>query len=39
VLDRYDYISTNNGMRDDMFAYVTTPMALYWIDADRSELC
>lgn len=39
VLDRYDYISTNNGMCDDMFAYITTPMALYWIDADRSELC
>lgn len=39
VLDRYDYISTNNGMCDDMFAYATTPMALYWIDADRSELC
>lgn len=39
VLDRYDYVSTNNGMHDGVFAYTTTQMALYWIDSDRGELC
>ena len=39
VLSRYDYVSNNNGMADNMFSYTTTDTALYWLDLNRKELC
>ena len=39
VLDRYDYITTDNGMRDNHFSDVTTSTALYWWDADKRNIC
>ena len=39
VLDRYDYITTDNGMRDGHFSDVTTSTALYWWDADKRNIC
>ena len=39
VLDRYDYISTTNGMEDGNFSDLVTNTALYWIDYDNKEYC
>lgn len=39
VLDRYDYISTENGMLDESFASTVTPTALYWIDFTNRQYC
>lgn len=39
VLDRYDYISTENGMLDESFASTVTPNALYWIDFTNKQYC
>lgn len=39
VLDRYDYISTTNGMEDGNFSDIVTNTALYWIDYDNKEYC
>jgi hypothetical protein len=39
VLDRYDYISTENGMLDESFASTVTPTALYWIDFTNKQYC
>ena len=39
VVDRYDYISTTNGMEDGNFSDIVTNTALYWIDYDNKEYC
>ena len=39
VLDRYDYISTTNGMEDGNFSDIVTNTVLYWIDYDNKEYC
>ena len=39
ILDRYDYISTTNGMEDGNFSDIVTNTTLYWIDYDNKEYC
>jgi len=39
VLDRYDYITTSNGMRENQFADAQSDAALYWWDANKKEIC
>ena len=40
VLDRYDYVSTNNGLDSKAInSLSSSPYAMYWYDHRRSELC
>lgn len=39
VLDRYDYLSTTNGMKENQHADVQSDSALYWWDYDNHMIC
>ena len=39
VLDRYDYISTSNGMKLGQFSDTQSDSTLYWWDGNTNELC
>ena len=39
VLDRYDYLYTQNGMREGEFVDAQSDTTLYWWDHDNAELC
>lgn len=39
VLDRYDYITTSNGMKNGQQTDCQSSTTLYWWDDDRTEIC
>lgn len=39
VLDRYDYLTTTNGMKENQHADAQSEQALYWWDFDNHSIC
>ncbi|WP_173431887.1 hypothetical protein [Sharpea azabuensis] len=39
VLDRYDYLTTSNGMKENQHADAQSEQALYWWDGVNNTIC
>lgn len=39
VLDRYDYITTSNGMAENQYADTQSEQSIYWWDYDNGVIC